>query len=71
MPLFRAAVERCEDIILRLHDCSFGSASESAVLHASPPVSELARHLMHCRLTPPALACCNDIIAMGVSGWDT
>lgn len=49
MPLFRAAVERAEDLIIKLHDCNFATATEAAVTHASPPTGDLARHLMHCR----------------------
>lgn len=49
MPLFRAAVERAEELLLRLHSCDFSAATEAAVTHASAPVTELAQHLLHCR----------------------
>lgn len=50
MPLFRAAVERAEELLLRLHSCDFSAATEAAVTHASAPVTELAQHLLHCRM---------------------
>ena len=49
MPLFRAAVDKAEEIILHLHSCDFGTSMESAVTHASRPITELTHHLMHCR----------------------
>ena len=49
LPIFKAAVERAEDCILRLHACNFAPAASASVAQASGPTAELVRHLSHCR----------------------
>lgn len=49
LPCFKAAVERAEECILRLHACNFAPAASAPVAQPSGPVAELTRHLSHCR----------------------
>ena len=60
LPCFKAAVERAEECILRLHACNFAPASSAPVAQPSGPVSELTRHLSHCRHVPG----CWDVLAL-------
>ena len=49
MPLMRAAVERGEALLLKMHDHGFGSESTPEMARPSPYMLELGRHLSHCR----------------------
>ena len=57
VPLFRAAVDAAEGVLLRMHGQDFAGEAAPAVAAPSPYMAELARLLSHFRCRPGRSHC--------------